>query len=157
MAEENDQQVSWQASEYIHHEKSPLWFIVFGLFFAAILSGMYLLLNDVISIIVITLMAIAVMLFANRRPRTLSYHLDENGVTIDNKSYPYSAFKSFSVMQTGVIESIFLEPLERFVPPISIYFADEDAEKIFGILGSYLPNRIKQPDVIDRLVHRLRL
>lgn len=152
-----DFEISWEASEYIHHEKNPLWFVLFGLFFTVILTGIYLLLKDVISIIVITLMAISVMVFANRKPRTLSYNLSDEGITIDGRAYSYDSFKSFSVMGVGAMESIFLEPLDRFMPPISIYFIESDADKIFEILGSYLPNRIREPDMIDRVIHRLRL
>ncbi len=157
MAENEDFKISWEASEYVHHEKNPLWFIAFGVVFAFFMAGIYLLLEDIVSIIVITLMAITVVIFANRKPRTLSYTLDDHGITIDNNSYTYASFKSFSIMQTGAIESIFLEPLERFMPPISIYFGEKDADRILSILGKYLPNRVREPDLVDRLVHRLRL
>ena len=157
MDEEMPDSVSWEASEYVHHEKDPLWFAIFGIVIAGILTGMYFLLEDVIAIIVILLMAIAVLVFANRRPRSLKYELNDKGITIDNRSYSYSSFKSFSIMDEGAVQSIFLEPLERFMPPISVYFSPDDADKIFAVIGQYLPNRNRQPDLMDRLVHRLRL
>lgn len=149
--------VSWQASEYVHHEKDVLWFASYAVVALIVLSGTYLLLRDVVSIIVVALMAIAVLVYANRQPRSLSYQLDDHGVIIDGREYDYSSFKSFSVLQYGAVETIFLEPLERFMPPISIYFAPEDGEKITSILGEYLPYREKQPDLIDTIFHRLRI
>lgn len=155
--ENHEYQITWQASEYVHHEKEALWFAVFGLVAAAILTGTYLLLKDVVSIIVVALMAIAVVIYANRKPKSLTYELDDHGVVIDGRTYDYSSFKSFSIIQYGVVETIFLDPLDRFMPPISIYFAPDDGEKISSILGEYLPYRDKQPDYIDRIVHRLRI
>jgi hypothetical protein len=149
--------ISWDASEYIHHEKSPLWYVYFALAAIVVLTGTYFLLHDIISIIVITLMAITVLVFANRQPRALHYQLSDEGIKIDNRGYGYGSFKSFSVMQNGVVESIYLEPVERFMPPISIYFGPDDADKIINIIGQYLPHRERESDFIDKLVHRLRL
>lgn len=157
MNDESPDSISWEASEYVHHEKDPLWFAVFGIVIAGVLALMYWLVEDIISIIVILLMAITVMVFANRRPRSLKYQLDNDGITIDGRMYKYGSFKSFSVMQEGAVQSIFLEPLERFMPPISVYFSPEDANTIYNIIGQHLPNRTREPDIIDRLVHRLRL
>ena len=149
--------ITWEASEYIHHEKSPVWYLSFGIGAAVLVGGTYLLLQDVISIIVVTLMAITVIVFANRPPRQLKYHLDDNGIEIDGRGYAYGSFKSFSLMHNGAVESIYLEPLERFMPPITIYFTPEDGDHIVDIIGRYLPHRERVPDFIDRLIHKIRL
>lgn len=149
--------ISWQASEYIHHEKDPLWYVYFAIISILLLAGTYFLLKDVISLIVITLMAIAVLVFANRKPLALDYQLSDEGIAINGKGYSYAQFKSFSVVAMGAVESIYLEPLERFMPPISIYFAPEDADKIINTIGSYLPHREHKPDIIDTIVRRIRL
>ena len=154
---ESVNEINWEASEYIHHEKSVGWYLLFGLGSAIIIGGTYLLLEDIISIIVVTLMSITILVFANRRPRALQYVLSDEGIKIDGRGYAYSSFKSFSIMQYGAVESIYLEPLERFMPPISVYYAPEQAEMITEMIGQYLPHRDREPDFVDRLVHRIRL
>lgn len=154
--EESVNEISWEASEYVHHEKSIAWYLIFAVVSAGIIAGTYLLLEDVISIIVVTMMAVTLLMFANRRPRALKYVVSDEGVKIEDRAYAYSSFKSFSIMYYGEIESVYLEPLERFMPPISIYYAPEDAEKITTMLGQYLPQRQREPDFIDQLVHRIR-
>lgn len=154
---EDEYQVSWEASEYILHEKTAGWFVIFGVSSAIVLFGTYLILKDIVSIVVVAMMAITVVLFANRKPRSLHYTVSDEGIKIDERGYPYSSFKSFSIMSYGAVESVYLEPLERFMPPISIYFAPEDADRIMNVLGTYLPHRDREPDLIDRIVHRIRL
>jgi len=155
--ESNHNEVSWQASEYVHHEKTILWYIGFFIATAGVLALTYWALDgDIISIVVVTLMAVTFAIFANRRPRSLRYVLSDHGIKIDEREYDYSSFKSFSIMSFGVVESIYLEPLERFMPPISIYYAPEDAEGVVGMFGQYLPHRERQPDLLDRVVHRIR-
>ena len=158
MAKQSDDvELAWEASEYIHHEKSPVWFLLFGLGSALIVAGTYLLLRDIVSIIVVTLMAITVVVFAGRKPKSLKYELTDQGIRIEERAYGYGSFKSFSIMHYGAVESVYLEPLERFMPPISIYYAPEDADKVVNILGRYLPHRDREPDFVDKLVHRIRL
>ncbi len=153
---ENINDIEWEASEYIHHEKSVTWYLLFGVASAAVIAGTYLILRDIVSIVVVTMMAITLLIFANRPPRSLKYVLSDEGIKIDGRGYSYASFKSFSIMQYGAVESVYLEPVERFMPPISIYFAPENGDAIINTLGQYLPHRDREPDFIDRVVHRIR-
>ena len=150
--------ISWQASEYVHHKKSALWLIIYALATVLVVVATYVVLNhDIFSVIVIALMASVLAIFAIKQPRSNSYKVDDSGVEINHRQFNYKSFKSFSIMDYGAIESIYLDPLERFMPPISIYFEPKDGEKIANILGGYLPLKQRQPDVFDRVIHRIRL
>ena len=65
-------------------------------------------------------------------------------------------FKSFSVVQEGAVESIWLLPLQRFAPGLSIYFAPNDKDRILAILDDFLPVEEKEPDMVERLMHKIR-
>lgn len=155
--DDRDESITWQASEYIHHEKGPVWFVVFGLVIAALLVAVYFLIEDIISIVVIILMAIMVIIYANRKPKTLRYTLNYEGLTIEEKNYPYEVFRSFSIVNDRGVQSIYLEPIERFMPPISVYFLPEDAGRIVNMMGMHLPASQKEQDFFDSLVRKLRL
>ena len=158
MSKDNDVNiVAWEASEYIHHEKSLMGYVMFAVATIGILGGTYVLIHDIIAIVIVTMMAIVVVIFANRPPHSLKYELGDDGLKVEEREYPYSAFKSFSVMEYGAVESVYLEPVERFMPPISVYFSPEDGDRIISLLGTYLPHRERKPDIVDQLVHRIRL
>jgi hypothetical protein len=93
---------------------------------------------------------------ASRPPRTLSYKLDNYGVHIGQKSFPYANFKSFSVIDEGAISAINLLPLKRFLPPISVYYDPKDEDKIAAIISDYLPFEEHKEDLVDQLVRKIR-
>ena len=104
----------------------------------------------------IVVVAVIFGIFAARRPRELKYQLDSTGLRIGDKTYPYGNFKSFSVVNEEAVKSIWLMPLKRFMPIITIYFAPQDGDKITGMLANFLPFQEHQLDPVDKLMHRLR-
>jgi hypothetical protein len=146
----------WQASEYIHHEKDFSWYAIFGVSSVVVMLLMYLITRDIWSLLVIGLMVITVIVYANRPPRVLQYGVSDEGIQIGERNYGYETFKSFSIVQEGAIESIILNPLQRFMPPITVYFEPEQGQKIVDILSHYLPLREFEPDIIDRFASRIR-
>ena len=149
-------EISWEASEYIHHPKNPMWYVVFIVGITAFMGGMFYVLRDILSLVVIGLMAISLLVFANRPPRVLRYRVTHEGIDVGERHYAFDSFRSFSVMHDGGVDSILVDPLQRFMPPITMYFAPEDGQQIVDILSLYLPHQDKQPDIVDQLARKLR-
>lgn len=148
--------IEWQASEYIHNEKNFGWYLILFVSTLAVMAVMYLLLKDILSLIVVALMSISLAVYANRKPRLLDYAVNDKGVTIGDKNYSYESFRSFSVMQDGAMENIVLDPLQRLMPPITVYFEQADADRIIDTLSAYLPHEDKELDWVDRFAKRIR-
>lgn len=148
--------ISWTASEYIHHQKQAGWYM--GLLALAILLAAVLFItqHDFTAPIVIILAAAALWVFGARKPRTLNYRITASGVSIEDKNYSYDKFRSFSVVDDGEVPSLLLSPLQRFVPPISIYYDFADEDKIVGAISQFLPHEDRDLDSIDRLSRRLK-
>ena len=148
--------VKWTASEFIEHNKGADWYtmlIIGGVLLAAVI---YLLTKDIVSVVMTVIVAIVFGVFAAHKPRVLEYQIDGTGINIGPKSYAYSNFKSFALVSEDTINSIWLMPLKRFMPIITVYFAPEDEKKILEVISNYLPVQNHQPDPIDRLMHKLR-
>ncbi|HSW81718.1 MAG TPA: hypothetical protein VLG40_04960 [Candidatus Saccharimonas sp.] len=146
--------VSWEASEYIHHSKGAQWAIIFG---AIVVAGLALTiwLQAWTMVGLVVAMAVAFGVFAFRPPKVKHYTLTHDGLTIDNKTYALSDFRSFGVLSEDAFFSIMLIPIKRFMPAISMYFAQEDGEQIVDILGSHLPLEDLHLDPIDAIMRRL--
>ena len=149
-------EVSWTASEFIAHQKSASWYWLLAL--AAFLGAgvVYLFTRDEISAGMILIVALMLGIFARRKPRTLQYQIDTNGIHIGTKSYGFMEFKSYSIIDEGALNSISLLPLKRFSPGVSMYYDPQDEEKITALLANYLPVEVGQKDAIDRLMHKIR-
>jgi len=148
--------VSWSASEYIAHDKNANWYIVLGLAVVLFAGLVYLLTRELISSVVIIIMGVAFGGFAARKPQELTYVLDNNALHVGNKSFSYGQFKSFTVIQDEAVHSITLMPLQRFMPPLSIYFDPSDEEKIVTALSGYIPYEDRKQDFVDRIMRKVR-
>lgn len=148
--------VTWTASEYVAHEKTAGWYFALAgavVMFAAVV---YVLTRELISPIVILIMGAAFGSFAARKPEELTYTLDSTALHIGQKTFPYAQFKSFTILEEGPIHSIILMPMQRFMPPLSVYFDPADEDKIADALSSYLPYEDRKQDYIDRLMRKVR-
>jgi hypothetical protein len=148
--------VTWTASEYIAHEKAGNWYVLLALAVFVLAAVVYFLTKEVVSTVVIIIMGLAFGTFAARKPQELTYVLDNTALTVGNKAYPYSQFKSFTVLEEGAIHSIMLMPLQRFMPPLSVYYDPKDENKIAEALSSYLPYEDRKQDAVDRLMRKVR-
>ncbi len=148
--------VRWEASEYVDHEKANGWYGILAFGAVVVMVLVYLLSKDIFATVMI---AIAVILFgvvAARKPRTLSYLVDQKGIKIADKLYTYENFKTFSVIQDGAIHSIQLLPLKRFMPPLVLYYPPDQEQDVVETLGRYIPYQDKAQDTFDRLMARIR-
>lgn len=148
--------ISWTASEYIAHSKGIGWFVLLGVAVVAVAALVFLLTRDLISTAIIVIIAALVGTTSARKPRVLPYHLSPQGLTVGNKFYPYAQFKSFSIMDEGAFSSIMFLPMQRFMPPLSIYYDPEDEERIVAALSMYVPMEMRKHDAMDILARRLR-
>ncbi len=147
---------TWSAGEYVSHQNSGGWYISvigfsFGLAFLA-----YILLKDFFAPALFVLLGVAAALYAKRPPSILQYSVSIHGVTIGEKHHSLSDFRSFSMMEDGGILSIQLNPLRRFLPPISLYLDEKDADRVADAFSMYLPHEEKAADLSDRIARKLR-
>lgn len=148
--------VNWTASEFISHDKSSTWYLLLALAAVAVAVLVYFITKDKVPTAVVIIVAITFGVMAARRPRELNYVIDQKGVLVGEKLYLYEEFRSFAIVEEEGVQSIWLMPLKRFHPPLTIYFDPNDGQKIVDVLGEYLPIEARQLDAVDRLMHRLR-
>ena len=146
---------SWQASEYVHHQKSARWYaalaaIVVALVVFAVVFHFWL------EIGVFIVMGVALFIYASKPPRVMTYELSTEGIHVDGKLFPFSDFRSFSVVEDQDWHSIDLEPTKRFNPRMVLLFDPEDFDPIVSHLELHLPKVDRTPDMIERLTRYLR-
>jgi len=70
-----DPPITWTAQEYIHLDRSPVWFILFALVVLGLIAvDVFLLKSWTFSALVIV-MAVALIIYIRRPPRMLTYAL----------------------------------------------------------------------------------
>lgn len=152
----DDAPVTWTASEFIAHQKGFEWYLGLALGSMLLASVVYAFTRDFVSSGMIIVVAIAFWAFAVKKPRVLQYVVDDNGITMGQKHYAFSMFKSFSIVDDGAAHSLLLMPMQRFMPSLSIYYALEDEERILSKVADHLPFEERNQDIIDRTMRRIR-
>ena len=153
--QDDEDAIAWTASEFIAHSKTTGWyFMLIGI--TAVIAVAAFFLTDIVTTVMIVIVALLFGIMGSRKPRELPYRIDEQGVQVDKKMYNFASFKSFSIVQEEGIESIWFMPMQRFMPGLSIYFSPQEGQQIVDFLGEFLPYEEKQLDSIDRLMHRIR-
>ncbi len=148
--------ISWTGSEFIAKPKGASWYFALGAIVTVISAIVYITVGDVVTIVTLILAGILFAIIAGRAPRQRSFMIDDRGVTVDSKLFPYHDFKSFNVLRDGAIGYIDLRPLRRFMPELSLYYAPEDEQKIFNVLATHLPNEQEGERKVDRLMRKLK-
>jgi hypothetical protein len=131
--------VSWSAPEYEHKERSSDWFWALGIivvasFGAAVIYGNYFF------AVLILLAGILLGFFATKPPGVVEYELNNHGVLIRDRLYPYENIKSFWVATSSSRlpskPTLFIKSERVFMPIISIPIEDAWAEDIADIMLS---------------------
>ncbi|MES2630743.1 MAG: hypothetical protein V4611_02200 [Patescibacteria group bacterium] len=150
--------ITWTAQEYVHMDRSPIWFILFALIVLALVAVDVLFLKSWTFSALVIVMAIAIVIYIRRPPRTLTYALSPvQGLYVGERLYHFDEFKAFGLIRDGEHNSIMLIPRKRFAPGVSVYFPEDAGERIVDILGQRLPMEELKLDVVDIVVRKLRL
>lgn len=149
-------QITWTASEFIQHTKSIDWYLALGVVTVLAAGLLYFFSRDVFACGAVVVSALALGYYAGRQPRQLQYQVDKHGLTIAEKHFPYSQFRSFTLLDEDAFASIVFMPLKRFGLPTTIYFAPEHEDQIVDIINQHLPFEQRDHDAIDKLMKRIR-
>ncbi|HEX7963758.1 MAG TPA: hypothetical protein VF466_04170 [Candidatus Saccharimonadales bacterium] len=147
--------VEWSASEFIAHDKNPLWYVTLIVIAALVTGIIYFISRDIVSVVAIVVLASVFGVAASRKPRIVEYRLDRGGITVGRRFHPYGDFKSFAVIEEGVFASITLLPLKRFNLPLSIYFSPDDEHEIMDVIANHLPLQPGALDSLDRFMRNI--
>ena len=148
--------IEWEASEFIHHPKTAMWYLVYGVISVAGIAAAIFLMKDWFAAFCFAVAFFTFGFFASRKPRTLHYMLDEAGLHIGDSFYAYTSYHAFGVLQEDGIYSIVLLPNARFSPILTIYFTRELGEQIVDVLSQYLPMQEVKLEWIDKISRKIR-
>ncbi len=148
--------VRWQATEYIHREKNPVWYIIFAIVVVG-LTGLALFMKEYTFAVLVPVMAVALYVYTRRPPHIIDYTLSRQGLHASDHLYPFAEFKGFGVIHDDDEYSVMLIPTKRFKPGVSVYFPEESGEAIVDMLGARLPMQELHLDMVDRVIRKLRI
>jgi hypothetical protein len=147
--------IAWQAPEYEPRERSTDWFwavgiISIGLAVASIIMG-----NLLFGILII-LASFTLSMFAARPPEILDVVIDEMGIRVGDRLYPYKGLESFWIETEGD-QKILVKSQKLLMPYIVVPIPDGelDIEAIHRLLSAHIPEAFHAESPLEKILERL--
>jgi len=129
---EPNEKITWSALEYEEKERNTDWFWALGvIIFAG--SATSIIFGNYFFAALLVIGGILLGFFAIKKPETVSYELNNEGLQIKNRLYPFEDIKAFWV-QTENPPTLFFHSKRLIMPIISIPIETLHAEKIQKIM-----------------------
>lgn len=148
--------VSWSASEFVEHDKTSGWYITLAVSSVILAFFMFLITRQILSVIVVLVMAAAFAVYGSTKPRSLNYTVTPSGLQIGDKVYPFNTVKSFCIIGEGGMPYVQLLLQKRLSVPIVAYAAPDQIDHIAEVIGRFVPYDQKKRDIADKISSRIR-
>ena len=148
--------ISWQADEYPNNPKTWSWVLVFAITAGAIIFLVGAVTDEILPTASVALLIALYGIYVIRQPKKQDFQLTETGIKAGEFFYPFSKFRSFSVLEDRPKKTLFFPAHRRFVLPLMIEMPDEQAKIIAEQLSKILPHSSVKPDPIERFIAYLR-
>jgi hypothetical protein len=137
---ESDNKLIWSALEYEEKERSQDWFWALGIIVATSSIASIIFENYFFATLLV-LGGLLLWWFAIKKPETVVYELNEKGLKIRDRLYPYESIKAFWVQvdftpESNVKPMFFIHSERAFMPVLSLPINIDIAEDIHSIMTS---------------------
>lgn len=149
--------VRWQAPEYVQQNHEMVWYVGFGAVVLALIAVAIFVFKSPTFAVLVPVMAVALVLYVRRPPTTIDYIVSRKGIYINDRLYTFDQFKAFGVVAQEAGNYVTLTPRKRFQLGLHIYFPADIGENLVDMLAARLPMKETKPDIVDRLLAKLRL
>ena len=148
--------ISWTASEFVEHDKNSSWYLALAGVAVLISIIVYLFTRQIVSIVLVLIMAVVFGVYGSAKPRVLNYSISARGLTVGNTTHTFDTIKSFSVINEGGMPYIQVLFQKRLSIPVTIYAAPDEIDTIAEAIGQFVPYDQKKRDIADKLSSRIR-
>ncbi|MEK7572720.1 MAG: hypothetical protein AAB493_02620 [Patescibacteria group bacterium] len=142
--------IEWSLLEYNEKERNNDWFWALGIIVVAV-SITSIIFGNYFFAVLIVLSGVLIVVFAIKKPDLVSYELNEKGLKIKNRLFPYEKIKSFWV-QKETKPTLFIKSERLIMPiismPIEYFLADEIKNKM-------LKNKVKEEEMKEHISEKI--
>lgn len=149
--------LTWHAPEGVSGVRGAGWYIGFAVVLAGLMALAIFVFRSVTFAILLPVMGVAIVLLTSKQPQTINYSISPKGIYVGDKLHDFSEFRAFGVIQEPELSSAIILPVKRFSPGLTIYFRNEDGERIVDMLGTRLPIQEVKLDSLEKLIRLIRL
>ncbi len=128
------EKLEWSHLEYEEKERNPDWFWALGIIVIAISITSFIYQNYFFAIFIV-LSGLLMVMFAIKKPEMVNYELNQKGLQIKNRLYPYDKIKSFYVQTEGK-PTLFIRSERKFMDIIPVPLIESITPQVQNIFIS---------------------
>ena len=143
--------ISWQAQEFVHHEKNFGWYLTF--FVVVLMLIIYeIILKDYFAALSFFIMGILLFLITRYRPIEVTIRITNKSISIDDFRVPFSNIKHFWIVDHEHAKALHLETTAYLNHLMIIQLGDQDPEEVRQALLPYLPESAEN---VEHFTHKI--
>lgn len=159
----NEHFIRWEAPEFYHNPKNSDWFWAVGIIAIAIVILTFIYGNILLGVLIIV-GTVGIFLHANKEPVIRDIELNEKGIRIDKRFYPYATLESFCIEaheynheEYGeiVFAKLLVKSKKTFMPLLIIPIEYPDLEEIREFLSIFLLEEEHHEPLAQKLMEYL--
>ena len=152
---EPNRKLEWTALEYEEKERGNDWFWALGVIILASAITSFIYANYFFGLFLI-IGGILLGVFAVKKPDLVFYELNEKGLKIRNRLFPYTNIKSFWIKKDLEKSTLFIKSERLFMPIISMPINQNSAEEIKNfMLSENVPEEEMKEHVSEKIMDSL--
>jgi len=150
-----DYKISWEEIEYDFFEKSTDWFWALGIVSVAI-AVTSIILNNLLFAILILIGSFTLAMYAIRKPDMVYYEINNRGIVVDNKLYPYNSLDSFWIKHDEEDPKLLVSSKKALMPHIIIKINPEvDTDDLRDYLLDYVDEEEQRESLSTQIMEYL--
>lgn len=147
--------LEWTALEYEEKERGNDWFWALGVIVVASAITSFIYSNYFFSLFLV-IAGILLVIFAVKKPDLVFYELNEKGLKIRNRLFPYENIKSFWIKKDVEKPTLFIKSERSFMPIISMPLDPNHIEEIKNMmLSKNVPEEEMKEHVSEKIMDSL--
>lgn len=121
-------------------------------------GAMFFFRQNTLTAIFMTVSALVLVLYTNKKPAISEIAINELGIAVDNQPYAYKELKSFWVDYTpGNTKELSLESKKWYLPYIKISIENQNPVELRTMLANFLPEKEHEISLTDAIGKKLGL
>jgi len=150
------QPIKWQAHEYFHYERSMDWYWAVAIISLSIITLAFLF-DDYLFALVVIVGVFTLVMYANRKPRLITFEVNRKGVRVDKMLYPYASIESFWVEDHHEHPEprLILKSNKVVMPFIIIPIAEIHPDEVHQYLLNFIPEEEHHEPLAQRIMESL--
>ncbi len=146
-----NKKLEWTALEYEEKERGNDWFWALGVIVVAGSVASFIYSNYFFGLLLI-IGGILLGTFAVKKPDLVFYELNEKGLKIKNRLYPYENIKAFWIKEMGEKPVLFIKSERLFMPIISMPIKQNLAGEIKNLM---LKNDVSEEEMKEHVSEKI--